>query len=292
MLATIELYNRGLLDDPDRIVGAVLSLRTTSSGAPLWSVPVTSGTQNAGYTLTFKVGPTDSISGVSTALVAGATRTATGMVFDGVDGYVDLHLDAKVVGGPMTIVAVVRFGASTSSAAAILQCGNGGSDNIELKITSSGELRWAVEQGSAAAKHVDSAIVTGVWLHIAATVADQTMVVYINGVQQAENVNGWEPTTMTRSSCSLGKLASYGLNVEGSNPNGGWGGYCTCPDGTTHGVADNGNSCGSLACTGGTAGVCNQALGDWSYKSMTCGSAATTLSFPARSPPSRSTPVR
>ena len=45
------------------------------------------------------------------------------------------------------------------------------------------------------------------------------------------------------------------------NPNvGGWGGQCTCPSGKTYWVGDNFDSCGSLACIGGTRGPCEKVL--------------------------------
>jgi len=37
---------------------------------------------------------------------------------------------------------------------------------------------------------------------------------------------------------------------------GGWGGWCTCPDGQRYNVGDNYDGCGSLACEGGSAGEC------------------------------------
>jgi len=37
---------------------------------------------------------------------------------------------------------------------------------------------------------------------------------------------------------------------------GGWGGTCTCPNGETYDVGDNGDACASLACVGGTEGQC------------------------------------
>jgi hypothetical protein len=41
---------------------------------------------------------------------------------------------------------------------------------------------------------------------------------------------------------------------------GGWGGICTCPNGTAYEVGDLGDSCGAkgLACYGGTAGACSE----------------------------------
>ena len=207
-VATIELYNRGFSVVSDRIIGAVLSLRTTSSGAPLWSVPVTSGMQNGGYTLTFKVGPTDSISGISTTLVAGATRTATGMVFDGVDGFVNLNLDAETMGGPMTVEGVIAWKAFTT-ASRLFGCGNGqGSDNIAIFSSGNG-LTWAIYNDAGESKHATySAISTldvGVQYHIVVTVSGTTMTSYINGVKEKEVTNGWEPSLKTRTKCYIGK---------------------------------------------------------------------------------------
>ena len=52
---------------------------------------------------------------------------------------------------------------------------------------------------------------------------------------------------------------------------GGWGGSCTCPDGSIYWVGDNNDSCGSLACVGGTAGTCNKNANDkWKNRKVTC----------------------
>ena len=55
-----------------------------------------------------------------------------------------------------------------------------------------------------------------------------------------------------------------------------WGGACTCPNGEVYQVADNGDSCGSLQCSGGTAGTCNQHSGPWSGNRVVCGLGACT----------------
>merc|ERR1711953_1288010 len=52
---------------------------------------------------------------------------------------------------------------------------------------------------------------------------------------------------------------------------GGWGGSCTCPDGSVYQVGDNFNHCGSMACIGGVSGLCNRYHGEWSYRKVTCG---------------------
>jgi hypothetical protein len=52
---------------------------------------------------------------------------------------------------------------------------------------------------------------------------------------------------------------------------GAWGGVCTCPDGQTYQVGDNNDSCGSLACVGGTPGQCNkEAVADRQGMKVVC----------------------
>jgi len=52
---------------------------------------------------------------------------------------------------------------------------------------------------------------------------------------------------------------------------GGWGGKCTCPDGSVYWVADNHDYCGSLACFGGgKSGHCNRFDGKWSQRKVVC----------------------
>merc|ERR1719195_728243 len=51
---------------------------------------------------------------------------------------------------------------------------------------------------------------------------------------------------------------------------GGWGGSCTCPDGSVYQVGDNFDYCDSLACHGGISGTCNRVHGEWSYRKVTC----------------------
>ena len=51
---------------------------------------------------------------------------------------------------------------------------------------------------------------------------------------------------------------------------GDYGGSCTCPDGTVYQVGDLGDSCGTMACYGGVSGLCNEAVGAWSKRKVTC----------------------
>jgi len=67
---------------------------------------------------------------------------------------------------------------------------------------------------------------------------------------------------------------SYGQpNIVEENAAGvdGWGGDCTCDDGSVYQVGDNGDYCGSLACVGGSSGTCNSFEGAWSRRKVTCG---------------------
>ena len=58
--------------------------------------------------------------------------------------------------------------------------------------------------------------------------------------------------------------------VENAAGVGGYGGSCTCPDGTVYQVGDNQDYCGSLACVGGISGTCNSFSGAWSNRRVTC----------------------
>lgn len=59
-------------------------------------------------------------------------------------------------------------------------------------------------------------------------------------------------------------------NLVEENAAGGWGGSCTCPDGSVYQVGDNNDFCDSLACVGGVSGGCNRQHGVWSYRKVTC----------------------
>ncbi len=69
--------------------------------------------------------------------------------------------------------------------------------------------------------------------------------------------------------------ARYAENVVEQGPGvaGGFGGECTCPDGTTYLVGDDNQApgCVQLSCVGGVAGTCKKAYGAWSNRKVTCG---------------------
>merc|ERR1719158_2326718 len=55
---------------------------------------------------------------------------------------------------------------------------------------------------------------------------------------------------------------------------GGWGGYCTCPNGQVYAVGDKMNWCGSLSCENGKPGECHKRDGEWSRNKVTCAPAS------------------
>ncbi|MAD33197.1 MAG: hypothetical protein CMJ88_05515, partial [Planctomycetes bacterium] len=51
--------------------------------------------------------------------------------------------------------------------------------------------------------------------------------------------------------------------TEGARGVGGWGGWCTCPDGQKYEVGDYSNGCHSIACVHGMPGDCHKQHGNW-----------------------------
>ena len=72
------------------------------------------------------------------------------------------------------------------------------------------------------------------------------------------------------SNLSFSCYTSGNIVEENADGVGGWGGSCTCPDGTVYQVGDNGDYCKSIACIGGISGVCNQSDGEWAGRKVTC----------------------
>merc|ERR1719499_1134937 len=88
------------------------------------------------------------------------------------------------------------------------------------------------------------------------------------------------------SSTEVASLTNVVNIVEENAPGvGGWGGSCTCPDGSVYQVGDNIDFCDSLACIGGVSGTCNRRHGEWSRRKVTCGAqSAPTGPSPGPSP--------
>ena len=68
-------------------------------------------------------------------------------------------------------------------------------------------------------------------------------------------------------------------NYRKDDSAGGWGGFCTCPNGNIYEVGDNNDSCGSIACEGGSSSSCSDQISSLSSgMKVTCG-AETTATF-------------
>ena len=184
------------------------NVATSWDAASLWSAGITSGAQQSAYTLTYGIGPTDSVGGITTALV-GSTRSATGVVYNGVDGYTDVNLATVALGGAMTVVGKIKW-TGFNSDSMLFTCGGGqASDNIFVCNNGvTGMLKFRTYRGSTGkgpSTASTSDLVIGEWVHVVATVSGTTMTIYINGVVKATTTAGWTPTLMTRPACYIGK---------------------------------------------------------------------------------------
>jgi hypothetical protein len=137
-------------------------------------------------------------------LMNGASCTAEGVAFDGVDGYVDL--DDWEWGGAFTIEAYLKFD-NFRDWMKVLDFGDGSSsDNVVLGTKGGGnEIDFAVFQGGEI-KSTDSSIwILGEWTHIVVGVAGTTAKVFENGVLVGSKEDGHEPPTVTRGQHWLGR---------------------------------------------------------------------------------------
>jgi len=99
------------------------------------------------------------------------------------------------------------------------------------------------------------------------------------GIEGLCSMSGWQARHFS-------ELPVHITGCQGASPShtiidnapgvGGWGGSCTCPDGTQFQVGDNGDLCQSLACIGGTTGTCHQHMGEWSNRKVICALATST----------------
>jgi hypothetical protein len=167
---------------------------------------------------------TDSVGGINATLMSGnggdlPTRSATGVVMvgtgpnqstDNAGGYIDLNLDAVVFGGAITVEVVVMWTAFNYASRAF-DCAHGSSDNIYMyNQDATGELRWTVRHGTDY-KYLSGSnndLTLGTRHHIVTTVVGTTMRSYIDGVPKKTQTDGWEPTSMKRSNCYIGKGSS------------------------------------------------------------------------------------
>ena len=207
-IGSVTLYNIATSASAG-IVGASLSLHATSAaaGPTLWSVPIRSATLNGGHILEFHVGAYDAVEGASSAFV-GTTRTATGVVLNGVDDYTELHLGGAIFGGAITIEAVVKWYAFKNNAP-FLDCGNGVSDNmIAFNKGTTEQLGFSVRRGTSSKGLLSSStsdLEVGVRFHIVAVVSGPENRLFINGIYKGQISNGHEPNSIARSDCFLGK---------------------------------------------------------------------------------------
>ena len=70
-------------------------------------------------------------------------------------------------------------------------------------------------------------------------------------------------------------------NAEGV---GGWGGTCTCADGSVYLVGDHQDKCGSLACVNGISGPCNHYTSEWKGRQVVCDGTVVPPPSPPRPP--------
>jgi len=67
--------------------------------------------------------------------------------------------------------------------------------------------------------------------------------------------------------------------IDGDPGVGIWGGKCTCPNGYSYLVGDEGNACGSLACENGQPGECMHYTSSWAFRKVVCDANAKPMDF-------------
>ena len=81
------------------------------------------------------------------------------------------------------------------------------------------------------------------------------------------DINAWPPSAAPPDTCEKGRENIETVNAPGV---GGFGGTCTCPDGSEYEVGDMGDDCATLACFGGTSGKCNRYPDGGSHVKVEC----------------------
>ena len=163
----------------------------------------------------------DNVGGMDATLVNGATCVAgEGVVFDGVDGYVDL-VDQSL-GGPMTIAFYVRWDALNWRSGPCDFFQEGGSQNIIIYSTdgyvgNSATIAFDIYNGGQSRVTIaNDAIVTGAWMHLVGTVQGTSMKLYKDGGVVSSIDYGWEPISMTRAEHWLGRSGEAGGFFQGA----------------------------------------------------------------------------
>ena len=154
----------------------------------------------------------------------------TGVTFDGINDYGIIDPAATTGGGPMTVEIVAKW-SEFKNHAALLDCGSDEyNENIKIKTEAVyGQPVWWVSRGIGLppnggnydAKWVTSPKTDDIklnrWYHIVGTIAEDTLVLYVNGVELVRNVFGYnvEPTSTIRTKCYVGRANGGGGFFKG-----------------------------------------------------------------------------
>ena len=177
------------------------------------------------------------VSGASASSPAGdgADRTIRGVRLgtkNAPQSHIELDFVETALGGAMTIEMVVMFD-KFNEHSRIFSCSDGADDADAMIMRSidvpsstgkagvvGSRLAWDVHQGTtqkraltqvttmadwAGLRPTRQPLIAGQRYHIVATVSGSTMKTFINGVAESHKVDGWEPATKRRSTCTIGK---------------------------------------------------------------------------------------
>jgi len=136
----------------------------------------------------------------------GASCSTEGMVFDGVDDYVDI--DDWEWGGTTSFEVYVKYD-SFNSYSHVFDFSNGeNSDNAYLRRhETTFTIHWSIRQGSTNLNLYASNWESPTWTHVVLTVSSTTMKVYKNGALVGTKTNGHEPNVLARTQHWCGRSA-------------------------------------------------------------------------------------
>jgi hypothetical protein len=227
----------GKEDDPTRYLSGEVSSLKIYSGAmtpaqvtAAYDAALFSSLLQFHWDFTVAVGGTttytDSVKGILATMQSGnggaePQRSALGVVLvgegpmssGGGGGFLSLALSGEILGGPMTVVGVVKWSTLTF-ASRIFYCGNiGPSDSIVIaNDAAAGKLDWSITTGVGGgvvqnnALSVASALVINIRYHIVTTVSSLAMTTYIDGVEVAKTTStDMTPNRVARTQCYIGK---------------------------------------------------------------------------------------
>ena len=152
----------------------------------------------------------DTINGIAGTLVGDAFMHGGGVEFNHA-GRVELNLEARKLGGSMSIASVVKYHSWTSYGR-VFDCAQTGSHHEEISLghgSENGEAWFSIYKNGVAGFAFTSgnAVLTrNVWMHLVATVRGRVMKVYVNGVLVATDTktSTWEPRSLLRGNCHIG----------------------------------------------------------------------------------------